>query len=292
MRTTHANSMFERVHSFSWYDTFICVFVTRHKFTIKHCVYFYIAILLHNTLHTFEHNFSRILEKLTRFDMLRVYYRTNQYAILESRIYRIFHLSPALYPVLACTKRPRIESFKLSSRAIWITNDCLIPINNRGCFGYVHPIRLIRHIAAPTRYTILAYSIGRLAPANHVPFAPYQYAAQNFHLGYWWMYFNLFILKRIASLRAIMQMPYQITSRDVLRHVLDKNQWPVIGHWSLSRHILVKYIYIYIYIWHSFEDLIETLKKIIFNTNAKLQSLQFFLKDTDGVIAAVHWFRW
>jgi len=42
------------------------------------------------------------------------------------------YLSLALYPAPACTKRSHIESFKLSSHAIWATNDCLIPINNGG----------------------------------------------------------------------------------------------------------------------------------------------------------------
>jgi len=42
------------------------------------------------------------------------------------------YLNPVLYPAPTCMKRPRTESFKLSSRAIWAINDCLILIGNRG----------------------------------------------------------------------------------------------------------------------------------------------------------------
>jgi len=42
--------MFERVHSFFRDNIFIGAFVTRHKFTIKQCVYLDVVIFGHNAL--------------------------------------------------------------------------------------------------------------------------------------------------------------------------------------------------------------------------------------------------
>jgi len=70
-----------------------------------------------------------IFEKLMRFDMLRVYYCTNQYTTFEICIYRS---SVRLYPELSYTNRSCTKSFKLLSCAIRATNNCLLPIDNRG----------------------------------------------------------------------------------------------------------------------------------------------------------------
>jgi len=107
-------------------NTLVCAF-TRYKFTIKHNVYLDIGIFLQHISHTIKHNFTRIFEKLTRFDVLEVYYSISQYTF-EVSISR--HLN--LYPAPACTKRPRTESFKFSIRAIRATNDCLTLIDDRG----------------------------------------------------------------------------------------------------------------------------------------------------------------
>jgi len=82
IRTTLANQSNKRAISCS--NTFIRIFVTLHKFTIKHSVYLESVTFLQHISHTVEHNFSRIFEKLARFDMLRVYYCTSQYTTFEN----------------------------------------------------------------------------------------------------------------------------------------------------------------------------------------------------------------
>jgi len=80
------------------------------------------------------------------------------------------HLSSALNP--ACTKRPRIESFKLSSRAIRATNDCFTTVDNRRYLIRLHSFSDSMNLLRCCSYG-LSYSIERLAPSNHTPFAPY-----------------------------------------------------------------------------------------------------------------------
>jgi len=46
----------------------------------------------------------------------------------------------SLYPAPTCTSRPCIESFKLSSLAIYVITDCLLPIDNRECLAWLFQI--------------------------------------------------------------------------------------------------------------------------------------------------------
>jgi len=93
---------------------------------------FYRVISLYNVSHTFQHNFIRICKELARLDMSKVYDSTGQYMAFERRIY----LAPSESRAVPGTHLH--ETFmhwilKLSSRAIRAINDCLIPIDNRGC---------------------------------------------------------------------------------------------------------------------------------------------------------------
>jgi len=96
-------------------------------------------MLLHDALHTLEHNFSRIFEELARFDVLKIYYGTGYYTIFERGI----DLSPneSLHITVVCTRIITAKIYKtslqlnfcsLSSRAILTTKDCLFPIDSRG----------------------------------------------------------------------------------------------------------------------------------------------------------------
>jgi len=75
-----------------------------------------------NTSRTWSSTISRIFEKLSRFNVSGIYYSSSQYITFKNHI--SCHLS--VYPTSACTNRPRTESFKLSSRAICATSDCLL----------------------------------------------------------------------------------------------------------------------------------------------------------------------
>ena len=75
-RVAFRNVIVSRTH------TFIRTFITRYKFTIKHCVYLNIIMSLHYTLHMF-HYFSRICRKLARLDVSRVYHCTGQYTAFK-----------------------------------------------------------------------------------------------------------------------------------------------------------------------------------------------------------------
>jgi len=85
-----------------------------------------------------KHNFTLIFEKLMRNSICyEVYYRTSQYATFKSRIYL------ALFEFCAVSstrmhETSTIESFKLLSRAIHATNNCLLPMDNRGRLIQLH----------------------------------------------------------------------------------------------------------------------------------------------------------
>jgi len=84
------------------------------------------------------------------------------------------HLSSALYPALTCMKHLRTESFKLSSRAIWAINDCLIPIGNRGRLMLCSSSDSMKsfHRCSHARNSSRIFT-ERLVPPDYVPFVSY-----------------------------------------------------------------------------------------------------------------------
>jgi len=91
-------------------DAFISTFVTSHKFTVKHSVHLYIIVSLYNISHSFEHYTSSVFQKLSRFDVIGVNYRTGQYTIMERGI----DLSPnESLRVTAATVNTRIITSKM-----------------------------------------------------------------------------------------------------------------------------------------------------------------------------------
>jgi len=105
--------MFEKVYSFCG-DTFICVFVIHYKITIKHSIYFDIDMFLQHILHTLECNFTRIFEKLTRFDVLGVYYCQSVHDFRKLYLFR--HLISALYPAPHAqnVRAPNLSYFRVA----------------------------------------------------------------------------------------------------------------------------------------------------------------------------------
>jgi len=84
---------------------------------LKNSVYFYRVILLHYIAHVRAQ--LRVFEKSVRLDMFRVYHRARQNTAFECR----FDDTPTEFVSgITCTNFPRIDSFRLSSRAI---SDCL-----------------------------------------------------------------------------------------------------------------------------------------------------------------------
>jgi len=167
-----------------------------------------------------------------------IYYRINQYTAFESRIYHLPTKSRAVFG--ACTYETSTQwiYFKPSTCQ---SNDYLISIDNRGRLIRLRSMtRWTRHINVlmfPTSMFFSHVFNRRPAPANHVPFAAYRSAAQDFQLGYWQAYLNfLFLCVLLLHYYVQSQMLYQI-SKCIKWHmshrkaccdmsiVLEKDHW-------------------------------------------------------------------
>jgi len=106
-------------------DTSIGAFVTRHKFTVKLRVYFYITILLHDASRTLDHNFTRIFKEMTKLDVLEIYHGTGYYTIFELGI----DLSPneSLRVIAVCTRIITAKMYKTSLQLSFCTLESRDP---------------------------------------------------------------------------------------------------------------------------------------------------------------------
>ena len=154
-------------------DIFVRAFITRYEFTIKNSIYFYRTVIIYRnsiyfisciTLCTISLAFI-LFEELARLDMFRVYHRACQNTAFDDAP------TESVYPTLTCTNLPRIDSFRLLSRAIHEISDCLLPIDNRGSL-----IRLCSsndsinsHCCSHALYFSLVLS--RIACSNRAPIA-------------------------------------------------------------------------------------------------------------------------
>jgi len=86
------------------------MFVTSDKFIVEHSVHFYTVVSLYNISYSFEHYTTGVFQKLSRFDVIGVNYRTGQYTIFE----RSIELSPnKSLRVAAAAVSTRIITFKM-----------------------------------------------------------------------------------------------------------------------------------------------------------------------------------
>jgi len=93
-------------------------------------VFTFILLSFCSVSHTLEHYFSRVLQKLSQLNVIRVYH-TRQYTVsnIASRQMRDHSLSLVYSPTM-CTKRRSNYNFAPASRAI-LAMDCLCPTARR-----------------------------------------------------------------------------------------------------------------------------------------------------------------
>jgi len=129
--------MFERVHSFSWRYFYWRVF-TRHKFTVKYRIYFYIVMFLHDARAR-----SQFHSHLRGIDEVWCAWNLSRHRSLHDFRTRYRSLAKRVSPRHCCLYRIITAKMYVSAieflhpRTILATKDCLFPIDSRGSLDCV-----------------------------------------------------------------------------------------------------------------------------------------------------------
>jgi len=117
-------------------DAFISLspFITCHKFTVENSIHLYTVVSLYNVSHSFEHYTTGVFQKLSRFDVISINHRTDQYTIFECDI----DLSPN-DSLIICTHIITTKMYKTPLQSSLCTLESRDPGHQRLCISNRQP---------------------------------------------------------------------------------------------------------------------------------------------------------